>query len=367
VKIAVIANLRSNAPELPGADGTIWDDLDSPETVDAIIAALEGQGHEAVFLEGRIDEPFRLVDRLTELGPDLCFNLAEGHFGPGREAQVPGILEMLRIPHTGSGVTTLALALDKAMTKRILHYHDLPTPEFQIFGARDEEINDDLLAGDELRFPLFVKPSREGTGIGVSSAGIVTSIEELRERVEEMLARFRQPILAERFVPGRELTVGILGNLPPTAPRRLNDRTAPTILPRELQVLPVLEVELDRYLHHNEGQVYSNRIKTELVHEFHWSCPAAIEPDLEDRLGRLAAAVFRVTGCRDVARVDFRLDEAGAPWILEVNPLPGLNPEYSDLVIEAATAGIPYHELIRRIVATAMERIERERISGGRS
>lgn len=361
MKIAVIANLRSNAPELPGADGTIWDDLDSRETVDAIITALERNGHEASFLEGRIDEPYHLVHRLIEFGPELCFNIAEGHFGPGREAHVPGILEMLRIPYTGSGVTTLALALDKAMTKRILHYHELPTPEFQVFGARDEEINDDLLESDALRFPLFVKPSREGTGIGVSGSGIVFSVGELRERVGEMLARFRQPILAERYIPGRELTVGILGNLPPTAPRRLNDRTAPTVLPRELQILPVLEIDLDRYTHHDEGAVYSNRIKTELVHEFYWTCPAAIPTDLEDRLGRLAAAVFRVIGCHDVARVDFRLDETGTPWILEVNPLPGLNPEYSDLVIEAAAAKIPYHDLIGGIVATAMDRIDRER------
>ena len=361
--IALLANLQDNAPVLPDGDPSRWDDLDSAETIQAILEALRRGGHRAEFFEARVGPPFDVVGALQRYRPDLCFNIAEGHFGPGREAQIPAILEMLRLPHTGSGVLTLALTLDKPMTKRVLHYHELPTPEFQLFGRADEAISADLLvdggsgtAGDEaLRFPLFVKPSREGTGIGVSARSIVHTVDELRDRVGELLAAYRQPVLCERFMTGREFTVGILGNLAPTAARRLNDRTAPNVLPKELTILPTLEVDLHRY-DPAEGNAYTNRIKTELVHSFRYTCPAPIAADLADRLRRLSAAVFRVTGCCDVARVDVRLDGDGVPWILEVNPLPGLNPEYSDLVIQAAAAGITYDDLIGRIVEAAAVR-----------
>jgi D-alanine-D-alanine ligase len=171
-----------------------------------------------------------------------------------------------------------------------------------------------------------------------------------------MIDRYRQPILAERFIRGREITVGLVGNLPPTAARRLNDRTAPTVLPDSLELLPPMEIATDRY-DASEAGVYTNRIKVELAHDFHYMCPAEIDNQMRDRLWRLAAAVFRVTGCQDMARVDFRIDEEdGSPYILEINPLPGLNREYSDLCIEAYAHGWSYEELINRIVDLARAR-----------
>lgn len=356
MRIALLANLKENAPATDTAGADLWDDLDSPETIDAILGALESAGHRAEFFEAAVLPPHNLLARLESYKPELCFNISEGHFGEGREAQVPALLETLRLPYTGSGVLALALALDKPMTKRILHYHELPTPEFQVFGRRDEEINDDLLFGDALKFPLFVKPSREGTGMGVSGQSIVSTVPELRERVAEMLETYRQPILCERFVEGREITVGLVGNLAPTAARRLNDRTAPALLPAELALLPPMEIEMEKYDESERG-VYTNRIKVELVHDFHYRCPAEIDDELRERLFGLSAAVFRVTGGRDVSRVDFRIDATdGTPYVLELNPLPGLNPEYSDLCIEAYAAGWSFKELINRIVDLAAER-----------
>jgi D-alanine-D-alanine ligase len=358
MRIALLANLKENAPSWEGIPLDQWDDLDSPKTIHAILDALESGGHQAEFFEANIGEPFNLVQNLNTYQPDLCFNIAEGHFGIGREAQIPAVLEMLRLPYTGSDVLTLALALDKPMTKRILHYHDLPTPEFQTFGLVNNPIDQELLNEDgELAFPMFAKPSREGTGMGVSASSIISTVAELRERVEAMLVRYSQPVLCERFIPGREVTLGIIGNMRPTAARRLSDRAAVGIVPKGLTFFPPLEVDTSSY-GESEAGLYTGRIKVELADDFHYICPANIEPKMEKELVLLAAAVFRVTGCRDVARVDFRLDETqrDKPYILEVNPLPGLNPGYSDLCVEAAASGWSYEQLINTIVDLAAKR-----------
>ncbi len=358
MRIAVLANLKKNAPTWEGMSPDQWDDLDSPKTVNALVAALQSGGHEAAFFEAIIEPPYNLVERLRAYQPDLCFNIAESHFGDGREAQIPAVLEMLRLPYTGSQVLTLALALDKPMTKRVLYYHGLPTPEFQVFENADEQLDPDLLdEHGELCFPLFVKPSREGTSMGISADSVVRTVAQLRVQVADQLRRYNQPILVEHYIEGRELTVGMLGNLKSPAARRLNERTAPNILPEGLTFLAPLEVNFAGY-DGTEGGVYTNRLKTELVDDFHYFCPAPLDPALDAELKRLAAAVFRVTDCKDVARVDFRLDAANddKPYILEVNPLPGLNPGYSDLCIQAHGADWTYERLINTIVESAAER-----------
>ncbi len=333
LRVAVLANLKKNAPHYPGMPDDAWDDLDSDITVNAIVAALEHAGHRAEFVEGNLS----LAETLPRFGPDICFNICEGHWGDGREAHVPAVLEMLRMPYTGSKVLTLALTLDKPMTKRVLAFHDLPTPGFQVFERADEPLD----AG--LRFPLFVKPSREGTGMGVSGDSIVGSEAELRERLAEQLARYRQPILVERFIHGREVTVGATGNAETGGDPASG-----------LAFLPPLEVDFAAYPASERG-VYTNRMKTEWAHDFHCLCPAPLGAGVVARLNRLMAQVFRATGCLDVARVDFRLDAENGhdPYVLEVNPLPGLYPGLSDLCLEAEGAGLPYHELINRILKAA--------------
>ncbi len=347
--VALLANLKKNAPTWPGMSPDHWDDLDSEETIEALMAALESGGHRVTFLEGDVT----LFDRLKEVKPDICFNICEGHFGDSREAQVPAILEMLRIPYTGSRVLTLALSLDKPMTKRVLTYHNLPTPAFQTFERVIEPLDSDMV------FPLFVKPSREGTGMGVSAESAVYDEEQLRTQLRRLFERYDQPVLVERFIEGREVTVGVVGNLTsPVAWRLPEDEEAPRIS-RGLHFFPPLEVDMSRYPAEEAG-IYTSRIKTELAHEFHYLCPAPLPAELVEELNWLTAVTFRVTGCLDVARIDFRLDahNGDKPYILEINALPGLNPGYSDLCIEAIADGWTYAELVNRILDEAIERQE---------
>lgn len=349
LRVAVLANLKKNAPTWPGMSPDQWDDLDSETTIQALITALEAGGHEAVFLEG----DRTLLDRLGEVRPDICFNICEGHFGDAREAQVPALLEMLRVPYTGSKVLTLALALDKPMTKRVLAYHSLPTPEFQVFERIDETVNPDM------GFPLFVKPSREGTGMGVSAQSVVHDEGELRRQLRAIFERYDQPALVERFIEGREVTVGVVGNLVTPVARRVPEDVEAARVSRGLHLFPALEVDMAKYPA-EEGGIYTNRLKVEMAHEFHYQCPASLSEEQVARLEWLTAAVFRVTGCLDVARVDYRLDASRGdePYILEINPLPGLNPGYSDLCIEANADGWSYETLINRILEEACRRYE---------
>ncbi len=311
------------------------------------MAALKAGGHEVTFLEGDVT----LYDNLRKLKPEICFNICEGHFGDSREAQVPAILEMLRIPYTGSQILTLALTLDKPMTKRVLAYHNLSTPPFQTFERVNEPLDPDM------HFPLFLKPSREGTGMGVSADSIVENETQLRSQLRRLFDRYDQPVLAERFIEGREVTVGVVGNLTsPVAWRIPDDEEAPRVQ-KGLHFFPPLEVDMSRYPAEERG-IYTSRIKVDWVDEFHYLCPAPLSEELVEELNWLTAATFRVTGCRDVARVDFRLDanDNNKPYILEINPLPGLNPGYSDLCLEAQADGWTYEELVNRILDEAIER-----------
>ncbi len=345
--VALLANLKKNAPTWPGISPDHWDDLDSEKTIQAITEAIEAGGHRVTFLEGDVT----LYDNVRKVKPDICFNICEGHFGDAREAQVPAILEMLRIPYTGSRVLNLALTLDKPMTKRVLAYHSLPTPPFQTFERITETLDPDM------KFPLFVKPSREGTGMGISAESIVHNEQELRKQLRRLFERYDQPVLVERFIDGREVTVGVVGNLiGPVAWRMPEDDEAPRIQ-RGLHFFPPLEIDMSRYPAEEKG-VYTSRIKVDWVDEFHYLCPAPLPDEMVDDLNWLTAATFRITGCQDVARVDFRLDASdnNKPYILEINPLPGLNPDYSDLCVEAKADGWTYEGLVNRILDEALER-----------
>ncbi len=341
MRIAVLANLKSNAPTYEGMPADRWDDLDSPRAPDAIVAALQRMGHEAAFFEASILPPFNLIESLSTYKPDLCFNIAESHFGDARESQIPAVLEMLQIPYTGSRVLSLAVALDKAMTKRVLKSYGLPTPEFQLFESADADINPELLNEDgELRYPLFVKPNAEGTSMGANADSIVHSVSDLRARVAGHLARYNQPILVERYIAGREVMVGMIGNLP------------------NLTFMPILELDHAAYGEGHSG-VYTNEMKTVSgLDAYRYQCPAPLTDAQTRELQHLAAETFRATDCRDVSRVDFRLDanDNDKPYILEINPLPGLNPGYSDLCLQGLAAGWDHERLVAAIVEAAIIR-----------
>ncbi len=345
-RVAVLANLKANAPAFEGMSEDQWDDLDSESTVHSLRDAIRAGGHECEFLEA--DES--IIDTIRAYKPDICFNIAEGHFGDSREAQIPAILEKLQIPYTGSKILTLALSLDKPMTKRILAWHNLPTPEFQSFERVDEPLDEGM------KFPLFIKPSREGTGMGISYQSILHNETELRTQLNYILKKYKQSALVERYIEGREVTVGLVGNLiGPVARRIPKDENAHRIQ-AGLQFLPPMEVNLEPYLE-TEG-VYGNYLKTVLAAELEYLCPAPLDEEMIDELNWLAAAVFRVTGALDFARIDFRLDKNDnfKPYILEINPLPGLMPKLSDIVIEANADGISHTGLINMILNTALAR-----------
>ncbi len=359
MRIAVLANLKMNAPRYEGMPEDRWDDLDSPRTTEGLVNALIRLGHEAEFFEASILPPYDLVTRLRDYRPDLCFNIAESHFGDARESQIPAVLEMLQIPYTGSKPLALALALDKPMTKRVLRYHNLPTPEFQVFTHADEPLHTDLTDPQgELRFPLFVKPAAEGTSMGVAPDSIVHTLTDLRERVAGHLERYRQPVLVERYIPGREVLVGMVGNLTNRPVSRQTEHDLGDDLTDGLTFLPALELDHAAYGENHCG-FYTNEMKTVSgIEEYRYHCPAPLSSEQTRELQRLAAAVFRVTGCADVARVDFRLDanDHDRPYILEVNPLPGLSPDYSDLCLEALAMGWEHERLVGAILDSAIQR-----------
>jgi D-alanine-D-alanine ligase len=345
-RVALLANLKVNAPKFEGMPEDQWDDLDSEKTINALTEAIRAGGHVCEFFEGDLS----LMHSLPLFKPDVCFNICESHFGDAREAQVPALLEMMRIPYTGTKVLGLALALDKPMTKRVLTYHDLPTPIFQNFERVDEPLNPDMT------FPLFVKPSREGTGMGVSAKSIVHNEDELQEQLNYIIDRYKQSALVEKYIEGREITVGVVGNLVGPVARRLpEDEDAPRVQ-AGLRFFPPMEVNLQPF----EGTdvVYSNRLKVTLADQLEYLCPAQLDDEMIDELNWYAAAVFRVTGALDVSRVDFRLDKHDnwKPYILEINPLPGLSPGISDLVIEAAAEGVGHTHLVNMILDTSLQR-----------
>lgn len=299
-------------------------EFDSIETIDAIAAALASLGHECV----RIGHVRSLAERLVAGERwDLVFNIAEGVEGFGRESQVPALLDAYGVPYTFSDPLVCALTLHKAMAKHVARGCGVPTPDFALVSSPDEA------AAVVLELPLFVKPVAEGTSKGITAASLVRSRAELVSACATLLRDYRQPVLVERFLSGREFTVGILGT------------------GAGARALATLEVRLRDSADHG---VYSYRNKAhwrELV-DYRLLEPGVLRDDVE----RVALAAWRCLGCRDAGRVDVRLDEHGTPQMLEVNPLAGLTPGHSDLPIMAALAGIEYRSLIGAIVECARER-----------
>lgn len=336
-RIAVLANIKDdNMPLPPGVPSDAYADYDHIETVEHIQAALESDGHETKFIMADRDLPFAV----KEYAPDICFNIAEGLGGDAREAHVPALLEMLGIPYTGSRVLTNAIALDKTLTKRIWRDRRLPVAPFQEFIVGDEPLR------PELKFPLFVKPAREGTGMGVDEKAIVENEAELRERVKYVIGYYRQPALVETFLPGREFTVGQIGR----ADARLYGRHPEWYEADGFHRFPILELDSTRSI---TPGVYSQAAKAKEVGEEGapgYVCPAEVDPDLAKKLHTLALKAHTLLGAIDVSRVDIRLDAEGQPRVIEINPLPGLTPGYSDLCLQAEAEGISYNDLILEIL-----------------
>ena len=374
LNVALLYNLKQNAPHEAGEPWDKWNELDSEKTAAGIERALRAGGHEVIAMEGDKN----LAKKLETYKVDIAFNTCEGHRGASREAQVPALLDMLGIPYTGSGVMTLAVALDKAMTKRILQYHGLPTPEFQTLVSGDEPIN------ARLKYPLFVKPMMEGSGMGISAKSVVRNTRELRAQVKQIIATYRQPALVEEYIEGRELTIGLLGNLPHHIKSRRNGATEPQpemamagasrvggsvrthgngqvrkpppVAPTTLRVLPALEVDLTP-VPKEEAMLYTAVVKSKLYDVPKYIIPAPLTKPLRAKIEKMTLGAFAALECYDFARVDVRIrDDTGEPFILEVNPLAGLQEGISDIVMEAEAAGISYAALINGILDAALQR-----------
>ena len=342
-KIAVLANIKDDEhPKPEGVPPDAFADFDHIETVDALRAALETDGHTTIFIQADRELPYAL----KKAKPDICFNIAEGLGGDAREAQVPALLEMLAIPYTGSRVLANGISLDKTLTKRIWRDRSLPVAPFQEFTFGDEPLR------PELKFPLFVKPAREGTGMGVDMKAIVNNEAELRERAEYIINTYQQPALVENFLPGREFTVGILGR----ADAKLFSRHPEWYEKDGFHRFPVLELDTGN----TEGPwVYTNEAKSKDVGPEDnpgFFCPANIDPELEKKLKHLAFRAHNILNVLDVSRTDIRLDEEGNPRLIEINTLPGLTPNYSDLCLQAAAEGISHTDLVLDILYLAAGR-----------
>jgi D-alanine-D-alanine ligase len=301
-------------------------EFDREETVQGIETALQRLGHEP----DRIGNLRQLVMRLAQGDRwDLVFNIAEGLHGIGREAQVPALLDAYAIPYTFSDPLVLSLTLHKGLTKRVVRDAGIPTCDFDVISSPAEA------CGVRFAAPYFIKPVAEGTGKGISSESIVRRKKDLPEACRRILEAHRQPALVERYLPGREFTVGIAGT----------GAAAQVIGTMEVLLLP--GAEPGAYSYQNKEK-YEDRVQYRFVQPQENSLIAAVED--------IALRAWRTLGCRDAGRMDLRCDQKGRPQFMEVNPLAGLHPVRSDLCIICSMAGISYDQLIERIVASAAAR-----------
>jgi D-alanine-D-alanine ligase len=300
-------------------------EFDAEETIDALADGIAACGHTVT----RIGHGRALAQQLVAGARwDMVFNIAEGMYGRAREAQVPALLELYHVPYVGSDPLVCAATLDKAVAKALVRDAGARTPRFAVVRHAEE------CARVALTFPLFAKPVAEGTGKGISHASRVTDPAQLRQVCTTLLAQFQQPVLIEEFLPGREFTVGIVGT------------------GVQARVVGVMEIV---FFNAASGAIYSYDVKEEWEEHVRYErlAPGALRDDVE----ATALAAFRALECRDMGRVDIRLDGDGRAHFIEVNPLPGLRPGHSDLPILAEMAGMSYHALLRAILDSAIARI----------
>ncbi|MBI4405623.1 MAG: ATP-grasp domain-containing protein [Deltaproteobacteria bacterium] len=323
-KIGLVYNLKRKTPLDP--DYETEAEFDSPATVEALKATIEKFGCQVIPIEATRT----LSENLKEHKVDVVFNIAEGSRKRAREAQVPAICDLLDIEHTGSDATCLAITLDKTISKKILSQDGVRSPQFFLFTGGSK------LGETGLRFPAVVKPNHEGTSKGIGGSSVAKNHEELQNIVLAMWRKFQQPILCEEYIEGREFTIGVLGN-------------------STLKILGPMEVVFKEPA--GPFPVYSFEAKQSVPNEFcDLVCPVQLGREMDRKIAAFAKKVFKSLGCRDIARLDFRLDSQQNIYFLEVNPLPGLSQGFSDLCIMAERSGMAYDSLVKRILTPAIQR-----------
>jgi D-alanine-D-alanine ligase len=304
------------------------------EEMEDIQAALNSLGYKTSIFN--VDSKFfRLIDYLREERPDLVFNLVESvENDSALEMNVAGVYELMNVPYTGAGALALGIALNKPRVKEILTYHGIKTPKFQVFGLKDK-----IALRKGMSFPLIVKPSSEDASVGIDDMSVVYSAIDLRKRIRFIQHEYDQPALVEQYIDGRELNVAILGNRPPLA-------------------LPISEIDfsgLEKGMHRIVSYEAKWMRGTIAYKGTNGVCPADLPPQQETKVKEIALQSYKLIGCRDYARVDFRLTRDGVPYVLEVNP----NPDISDdagFARSARAQGYAFPEIVARIVESALER-----------
>lgn len=323
-RIGIIFNLKK------GAAGPVEDmeaEYDNIDTVYAIQAALERAGLTALLFEAGP----ALADQLRDVKPDMAFNIAEGFSGRGREAQIPALLNILGIPFTGSDETTLCIALDKALTKRLVSSFHVRTPHYALLTPGQP------IHAAGLTFPVIVKPNAEGSSKGISDISVVNSPAELKAVVGRSFELYHEDMLAEEYIHGREFTVGLLGN------------------GKETKVFHPMEI-IYRRPTQGDYAVYSYGVKKDYQNCVDYQCPADLTPQQEADMVKAARKVYDLLGCRDFGRADFRMSPDGRIWFIEINPLPGLAPGYSDYPMLAGFCGTDYDELVLSVLKAGAQR-----------
>lgn len=324
INIAVIYNLKRIQPKGNG-DCDAEAEFDNASTIAAICDAIKNMGYKVIALEATAQLP----GLLTQTKIDIAFNIAEGIGGRTRESQIPALLDLLGIEYTASDATTMSVTLDKILAKRIIKQAGILTPHFLQMSTGKEKIPHDL------RFPLIIKPIAEGSSKGIFKDNVVHDESALRQRVAFFIAKHKKPLLVEEYIKGRELTVGLLGEKRPKA-------------------LPPMEVT---FLNKDEPcPVYSFDLKLSFNEHIRYDVPAKLSPSLKLKVDKTAKACFHALGCRDVARIDMRIDAEENIYFLECNPIPGLSPGWSDICLIAEGAGMSYQELIHEILTPALKR-----------
>ncbi|MBU4313123.1 MAG: ATP-grasp domain-containing protein [Candidatus Omnitrophica bacterium] len=328
MKIGLTYNLKDEVSPLSIMNNEFNEEFDSRKTIDALSLIFEKYGFKTAMLGARLD----MADRLKKEKIDFVFNIAEGYYGRNRESFVPSVLEAFNIPYSGSDPLTLGMTLDKIVTKKLLHAAKIPTPAYYVV-RKIEDIKD---AEDRLEYPVITKPAWEGSSKGVYNSSKALDKHGLKKNIKILFKKYpNQPVLVEEYIKGREITVGVIGNEFP-------------------KVMALMEIVNKK--HPGEDFFYSLEVKRDWENLVDYESPPRIHNVLETQIRRFALMAYREFGCRDVSRIDFRISEYNDPYLLEINPLPGLSPEYGDLAIMARKNKIAYEELVISILNSAFSR-----------
>ncbi|MFH2066250.1 MAG: D-alanine--D-alanine ligase [Pseudomonadota bacterium] len=338
--LSFLYNIRHQYPDPDDPQSQIETDFDDPETIERIIFHLTQCGFHVIPIEANQEAYPALYEQRQHI--DLVFNYSMGIYGESRYAQIPSMLEMLRLPYTGSGPLTQALVMNKARMQEILSANGVPVLTSQVFHSHTEP----LMAG--LDFPLIVKPLGQGSSAGITSKSIVNSRPELSERVENIISVFHEPALVQPFLDGREFSIPMLGNPPVTLPAIEPDFTR---IPEGYARLDSLEI---KWIFEEQSETH------------HLVCPAVLDERTRNTIESIAQKTWKALQIRDWCRIDMRCDRNGNLFVLDVNSPPGIIPPEISMTsyfpMSARAAGISYDQLLQRVIQTAIDRYPKTKL-----